>query len=101
MEKQFATAVGEPVPDNKTAESGCPFASGARKNVLTGTRSNADWWPNQLNVGILHQHSPLSDPMGEAFNYAEEFKTLDLGAVVQDLHTLMTASQDWWPADYG
>ena len=62
---------------------------------------NAIWWPNQLNLKILHQHSPLSDPMGEEFNYAEEFKTLDLDAVVKDLHALMTDSQDWWPADYG
>ena len=68
---------------------------------MTGTQSNADWWPNQLNVNILHQHSSLSDPMGEEFNYAEEFKTLDLDAVIKDLHALMTNSQDWWPADYG
>ena len=66
-----------------------------------GLRTNADWWPNQLNLKILHQHSPLSDPMGEEFNYAEEFKTLDLNAVIKDLHALMTTSQDWWPADYG
>ncbi len=66
-----------------------------------GAQTNAEWWPNQLNLGILHQHSPLSDPMGEAFNYAEEFKTLDLNAVIKDLHALMTTSQDWWPADYG
>ena len=63
--------------------------------------SNADWWPNQLNLRTLHQHSPLADPMGDAFNYAEEFKTLDVHAVIRDLHALMTTSQDWWPADYG
>jgi catalase-peroxidase len=63
--------------------------------------SNRDWWPNQLNLNILHQHSPLSNPMGEEFNYAEEFKTLDLEALKKDLYALMTDSQDWWPADYG
>jgi catalase-peroxidase len=62
---------------------------------------NADWWPNQLNLKILHQNSPLSDPMGKAFNYAEEFKRLDLNAVTKDLHALMTKSEEWWPADYG
>ena len=62
---------------------------------------NSDWWPKQLNLKILHMHSPLSDPMGEKFNYAEEFKTLDLHAVIKDLHALMTDSQDWWPADFG
>jgi catalase-peroxidase len=77
-------------------EAKCPFhhANGAG-------RSNRDWWPEQLNVGILHQHSSLSNPMGEEFNYAEEFKSLDLNAVIQDLKTLMTDSQDWWPADFG
>jgi catalase-peroxidase len=99
-ERQFEYAVGEPVP-NQPTESKCPFSAGARKNVLTGTHSNEDWWPNQLNLKILHQHSPLSDPLGEAFNYAEEFKNLDLKAVIKDLHALMTTSQDWWPADYG
>ncbi|MDP3525950.1 MAG: peroxidase family protein, partial [Hoeflea sp.] len=64
-------------------------------------RSNRDWWPNQLNLRILHQNSALSDPMGEGFNYAEEFKKLDLDAVKADLHKVMTDSQDWWPADFG
>ena len=64
-------------------------------------RVNRDWWPNQLNVQVLHQQSPLSDPMGEAFDYAEEFKSLDLDAVIKDLHALMTDSQEWWPADFG
>ena len=82
-------------------ESKCPVAGGARKHTLAGTTTNADWWPNQLNLKILHQHSALSDPMGEGFNYAEAFKSLDLDAVVKDLHALMTDSQDWWPADYG
>lgn len=86
---------------NTQSEGGCPFSGGARKHALAGAATNADWWPNQLNLKILHQNSSLSDPMGEAFNYAEEFKTLDLHAVVKDLHELMTDSQDWWPADYG
>jgi catalase-peroxidase len=105
MEKQFETAVGEPTSDNQaqdsSSEAKCPFASGARKHTVSGGPTNATWWPNQLNLKVLHQHSPLSDPMGETFNYAEEFKTLDLDAVVKDLHALMTTSQAWWPADYG
>ncbi len=76
----------------------CPV-SGA--NTTMGARSNQDWWPNQLNLKVLSHNSPLSDPMGEEFNYAEEFKTLDLGAVKRDVMELMTTSQDWWPADYG
>ena len=83
------------------SESKCPMSGGTRRNAVAGTRTNADWWPNQLNLKILHQHSPLSDPMEPAFDYAAEFKTLDLHAVVKDLHALMTDSQDWWPADYG
>ncbi|MDN3578823.1 catalase/peroxidase HPI [Chitinimonas viridis] len=83
-------------------EAKCPFSSGAAKHtVARGAPSNADWWPNQLNLKILHQHSAKSDPMGEAFNYAEAFKSLDLDAVCRDLHALMTDSQAWWPADYG
>ena len=82
-------------------EAKCPFSSGALKQSTAGAHTNADWWPNQLNLKILHQHSAESDPMGEAFNYAQEFKSLDLHAVVKDLHALMTDSQDWWPADYG
>lgn len=84
-----------------TAESKCPFSGGAPKNAIAGAFTNAGWWPNQLNVKLLNQNSPLSDPMGEDFNYAEEFKSLDLHAVVKDLHALMTDSQDWWPADFG
>ncbi len=86
---------------NTQSEGTCPFSGGARKHALAGAATNADWWPNQLNLKILHQGSSLSDPMGLEFNYAEEFKTLDLHAVVKDLHELMTDSQDWWPADYG
>ena len=79
----------------------CPVVHGAAKGAAIGGRSNRDWWPNQLNLGILRQHSSLSDPMDAAFDYAAEFTTLDLDAVKQDLTALMTDSQDWWPADYG
>ena len=84
-----------------TTESKCPFSGDTRKHTVAGGPVNGDWWPEQLNLAILHQHSALSDPMGEAFNYAEEFKNLDLNAVTKDLHALMTDTQDWWPADYG
>jgi len=83
------------------SEGKCPVLGGAHKHTAAGLKATQDWWPNQLNLKILHQHSPLSDPMGKAFNYAEEFKSLDLDALVKDLHALMTDSQDWWPADYG
>jgi len=82
-------------------ESKCPVSGGARKHTLTGAKTNQDWWPNQLNLKLLNQNSPLLNPMGENFDYAEEFKTLDLHAVIEDLHALMTSSQPWWPADYG
>ena len=82
-------------------ESKCPVTGGSHKTVAGGGTSNRDWWPNQLNLKILHQNSSLSDPMGEEFNYAEAFKSLDLDAVNKDLYALMTDSQDWWPADYG
>lgn len=84
-----------------TAESKCPFSGNAPKPTAAGGPNNGDWWPNQLNLKILHQHSALSNPMPEGFNYVEAFKSLDLDAVVKDLHALMTDSQDWWPADYG
>ena len=84
-----------------STEAKCPVMSGVLKPTVAGGRTNADWWPNQLNLKILQQHSELSDPMGKEFNYAEEFKSLDLHAVVKDLNALMTDSQDWWPADYG
>jgi catalase-peroxidase len=77
------------------SESKCPFTGGTR------AYTNRDWWPNQLNIQILHQHSALSNPMGEAFDYAKEFKSLDQNAVIEDLRALMTDSQDWWPADFG
>jgi catalase-peroxidase len=84
-----------------TTELKCPFASGVRQQTVASAPTNADWWPQQLNVKMLHQHSAKSDPMGADFDYAKEFKTLDLHAVVKDLTALMTDSQDWWPADYG
>jgi catalase-peroxidase len=84
-----------------TEDSKCPVTGRSSKPISGGGTSNRDWWPNQLNLKILHQHSDLSNPMGEAFNYAEEFKKLDLEAVKKDLYALMTDSQDWWPADWG
>ena len=81
--------------------SKCPVTGRKSKSVAGGGTSNRDWWPNQLNLKVLHQHSRMSNPMGEEFNYAEEFKKLDLAAVKKDLYALMTDSQDWWPADYG
>ena len=82
-------------------ESKCPFAAMHGARTTAATQSNSDWWPNQLNLKILHQHSSKSTPMGKDFNYAEEFKKLDLAAVKKDLYALMTDSQDWWPADWG
>ena len=100
MENTLATSSGTVVPEakqqNTETESKCPFAHGARNSY-----TNVDWWPNQVNLKVLHQHSPLSDPMGKDFNYAEEFKSLDLNAVIKDLRALMTDSQAWWPADFG
>jgi catalase-peroxidase len=105
MEKELTTEGGAAVPDNQaqnlSTEAKCPVTGGARRHTMAAARANADWWPNQLNLKILHQNSPLSDPMGKEFNYAKEFKSLDLEAVIQDLHALMTTSQDWWPADFG
>src|SRR3984957_6675337 len=86
--------------DHDLSEGQCPFTGVRRHNAGNGP-TNADWWPNQLNVKVLRQNSPQSDPMGKEFNYAEEFKSLDLNAVIKDLHALMTDSQDWWPADFG
>ncbi len=82
-------------------ESKCPFPHGQMKQTAGTGTSNKDWWPNKLNLGILRQHSALSDPMDKGFNYAKEFKELDLLAVKKDIFELMTTSQDWWPADYG
>ena len=82
-------------------ESECPFAPAAQRHTAAGALSNSDWWPSQLNLKILHQNTPQSNPMGEAFNYAEAFKSLDLDMLKKDLYSLMNDSQDWWPADYG
>ncbi len=79
----------------------CPVTGGVDKPTASSGTSNQDWWPNQLNLKILHQNSPMGNPMGEEFSYAEEFKKLDLEALKKDLYALMTESQDWWPADYG
>ena len=100
MENTLATSSGSVVPEAKekhiATESKCPVAHGVRKS-----HANVDWWPNQVNLRVLHQHSPKSDPMGKQFNYAQEFKSLDLNALIKDLHALMTDSQEWWPADFG
>jgi len=85
-----------PQEQHSATESKCPVAHGPHR-----FNRNADWWPNQMNLNALHQHSALSDPMGEEFNYAKEFKSLDLNTVIKDLHALMTDSQPWWPADFG
>ena len=84
-----------------STEAKCPVNHGASATPLHTGRSNRDWWPKSLNLSVLHQHSELSDPMVDGFDYAAEFKTLDLDAVIKDLTALMTDSQDWWPADYG
>jgi len=87
---------------NDSATAGkCPVVHGARTLASAAIRSNRDWWPNQLNLKMLHQHSALSNPLGASFSYAEEFRKLDLDALMQDIHALMTTSQAWWPADYG
>jgi catalase-peroxidase len=102
---EHTTAAGASLPENQEQnilpEAQCPVPHGPRRHTVAGAPTNAGWWPNQLNLKILHQHSPLSDPMDKEFNYAKEFKTLDLNAVVKDLTSLMTDSQPWWPADYG
>jgi catalase-peroxidase len=99
MENTLATSSGSVSPEttdkSTKPESKCPFNHGA------SAPTNRDWWPSQVDLKVLHQHSPLSDPMGEEFDYAKEFKSLDLDSVIKDLHALMTDSQDWWPADFG
>ncbi len=82
-------------------EAKCPFAAQHCARTTAAVQSNADWWPKQLNLGILHQHSAKSNPLGADFNYAEKFRKLDLAAVKMDLTALMTNSQEWWPADWG
>lgn len=88
--------------EKNDSEGKCPITHGSpQKHSASSGQTNRKWWPNQLNVDLLHQHSPKSNPMGDNFNYVEEFKSLDLNAVKKDLHQLMTDSQDWWPADFG
>src|ERR1700710_2816959 len=105
MEQKLNTAAGGSVPETPdqelSSETKCPVSNGLRRHTVAGGPTNAGWWPNQLNLKILHQHSSLSNPMDKEFNYAKELKTLDLDAVIKDLHALMTTSQPWWPADYG
>ncbi|WP_420603773.1 catalase/peroxidase HPI [Flagellimonas sp.] len=101
MSKKSTTSATEAAGGNQNGASKCPFMNGAVKHGAGGGTSNHDWWPNQLKLNILRQHSSLSNPMDEDFNYTEEFKTLDLNAIKKDLFDLMTDSQDWWPADYG
>ena len=109
MDQQFDNAVGEPHPKNDVhpaaSEAKCPFLGAARTTTMSGSKTNADWWPNQLNLKVLNQNSPLNSPFNKpqksSFDYAAAFKTLDLPAVIGDLHALMTDSQEWWPADYG
>jgi catalase-peroxidase len=105
MSEDKQVLAGVPGPGNKepevSPESKCPVVGGGRRQAPNWAPTNADWWPNQLNLKVLHQNSPLSDPMDKEFDYAKEFKSLDLNAVIKDLHALMTSSQDWWPADFG
>ena len=97
-----ALEVNDNSDQGKDAKQGkCPFGHGGTISSSVAMRSNRDWWPNQINLKVLHQQSSLSNPMDKDFNYAEEFKKLDLQALKQDLHALMTDSQDWWPADFG
>ena len=86
---------------NNTPAGQCPFMHGSRTQMSDRGSANQDWWPNQLNLKMLHQNAPEISPMPDGFNYADEFKTLNLSALKQDLYDLMTDSQAWWPADYG
>src|SRR5580765_5257205 len=98
MENTLASSSGTVSPQDQeknTNAAKCPF------NQRAAAPTNRDWWPKQVNLKVLHQHSGLSDPMGKEFDYAKEFKTLDLNAVIKDLTALMTDSQEWWPADFG
>ena len=87
--------------NNQSDAAKCPFLNGSLKQSAGGGTRNTDWWPNQLRLNILRQNSALSDPMDKSFDYAKEFKSLDLEAVKKDIFELMTKSQEWWPADYG
>src|SRR5438552_11548043 len=96
MEKDVKQAAAAVANNDQVEGAGkCPVAHGARG------RRNRDWWPDALDISVLHRNSTLSDPMGDGFDYAKEFESLDLDAVIKDLHAVMTNSQDWWPADFG
>src|SRR5262245_42349280 len=95
------TPASKKVYDVNESEAKCPFLGDSLKQTAGGGTRNRDWWPNQLKLNVLRQQSSLSNPMGGKFNYAEEFKSLDLKAVKKDIFDLMTTSQDRWPADYG
>ena len=95
------TPTGQKSLNVNDSEVKCPFHNGSLKQTSGGGTRNRDWWPNQLKLNILRQQSSLSNPMDKDFNYAKEFKSLDLKAVKKDIFDLMTTSQDWWPADYG
>ncbi|HLY60955.1 MAG TPA: catalase/peroxidase HPI [Terriglobia bacterium] len=105
MKNELTSKAGAPVPAHQeqttSAEGKCPVTGAAHASTATRAATNSDWWPNQLNLRVLHQHSALSNPMARKFNYAKGFKSLDLNAVTKDLHALMTDSQEWWPADFG
>jgi len=101
MGKKEDKIPGKVIDAMNEGEAQCPFTTGALKHGAGGGTRNRDWWPNLLNLSILRQNTPQSNPMGEEFNYAEEFKTLDIDEVKKDIFELMTKSQDWWPADYG
>jgi catalase-peroxidase len=99
-----APTAAKPIKENADGINSCPVMNGsavANRSTVAGALTNKDWWPNQLNLHILRQNSAKSNPLGEDFNYAEEFKKLDLNALKKDINTLLTTSQDWWPADYG
>src|SRR5256886_7757086 len=97
MEKEVTEATTAVGKNGQTVSDAakCPVAHGARG------RRNPDWWPDALDISVLHRNSSSSDPMGDGFDYAKEFESLDLDEVIKDLHVLMTESQDWWPADFG
>src|SRR3954467_15553896 len=96
MEKEVTKAAADGAhKETPTSGGKCPVAHGPR------ARGNREWWPDALDISLLHRNSILSDPLGEGFDYSKEFKSLDLDAVIKDLHGLMTDSQDWWPADFG
>src|SRR5579883_3337867 len=101
MDQELSTPAAASGEGQNASGDACPVTGRAPRHTVAGGPTNASWWPNQLNLKILHQNSPLSDPMDKDFDYAKEFKSLDLNAVIKDLTALMTNSQEWWPADFG